>query len=67
MPGPCTAVTVVAGVYPGWGGRWVGREGAIPVPHPTSPRTLIFHIFKAKGPTYGQMKANIDPFMRFLR
>ena len=55
----------VAGVYPGWGtGGWLG--GLYPVPtRPSQDPYLV--ISEAKGPTYGQMKVNIDCFMRFPR
>ena len=45
---------------------WVGG-GAIPGTHQTSSQGPIFNIFKAKGPTYGQMRAILDYSMRFLR
>ena len=52
-------------VYPGYGTG--GRAGrAIPVPSRTLPGP-IFSIFKAKAPTYGQMKANYEVSMRFPR
>ena len=51
-------------VYPGWWDEgWVGR-GTTRVPTQPS-QDPIFNIFKAKGPTYGQMKAFLVYFMRF--
>ena len=44
---------------------WVGTGRAIPVPSPASSQGPIFNIFKAKGPTHGQMKAILDPSTRF--
>ena len=35
--------------------------------YPASSQDPIFNIFKAKGPTYGQMKAILEVSMRFLR
>ena len=43
-----------------------GREGYTGTPARTIPGP-IFSIFKAKGSTHGQMKANSQVFMRFLR
>ena len=35
--------------------------------YPGTSQDPDISIFKAKGPTYGQMKGNIDCFMRFPR
>ena len=68
VPHPSLAVVLtwvgegVPGVWD-WGRAGRGYTG-------TPARTLpgpIFSLFKAKGPTYGQMKAILDYFMRFLR
>ena len=56
----------VAGGVPGVVGRWVGRRGAIPVPSPNPPRIPIFSIFKAEGPTHGQIRLILEVSMRFL-
>ena len=54
-------------MYPGWWGRWVAGWRAIPgTTHPPS-QGPIFSIFRARGPTYGQMKAILRLVMRFLR
>ena len=52
----------VPGVWDdGWAGR--GYTGVLPSPS----QVPIFSIYLASGPTYGQMKAKLDSFMRFLR
>ena len=38
---------------------WAGR-GAIPVPQTQPSQGPKYSIFKAKGPTYGQMKAILE-------
>ena len=50
---------------PGVGGDgWVpGR--AIPVPSPRVPYPSYFSIYKAEGPTHGQMKAILSTLRRF--
>ena len=54
-------------VYPGWCGTgWVpGR--AIPGTHQALSQGPKYSIFRVLGPTHGQMKAILDPSMRFLR
>ena len=56
----------VGGVYPGWWGWRVGWGGLYRYPARPSPGP-IFSIFKAERPSYGQMKANYEVSMRFLR
>ena len=53
-------------VYPGWGYR-VGGWRAIPGYYPGTLQDPIFSIFKAQGPTYGQIRVNSMILMRFLR
>ena len=48
------------------GTRWAWR-GAIPGTHPDQSQDPIFSIFKAQGPTYGQMKAILEVSLRFPR
>ena len=54
------------GGVPGGGDVVGGREGYTGTPPDTLPDPKT-SIFKAKGPTYGQMKLNLRYFMRFLR
>ena len=63
----------VPGVVQGWGGvPGVGWDlggylgGLYRYPSQAIPGP-IFHIFKAKRPTHGQMKAFLEVSMRFLR
>ena len=68
VPHPSLAVVLTwgRGGVPGVWDRVGGREGYTGY-LPSHPRTLIFNIFKAKGPTYGQMRLNYEVSVRFLR
>ena len=48
----------------GWLGGCLGGLYRYP---PDQSQDPYIHIFKAKGPTHGQMKAFLDYSMRFLR
>ena len=53
---------VSAVVYPGWVWDWVGTGRGYTGTLPDHPRDPYLHIFRAKDPTHGQMKA----FLRYI-
>ena len=61
-----TGAPGTGGVYPGYGRTGGAGRGYTGYP-PGPSQGPIYLIFKVKGPTHGQMKAFLDPAMRFLR
>ena len=65
----CSPALLLGGEgVPGVGWNRVGAGRAIPVYYPPTlrdPYSTIFSIFKAKGPTHGQIRLNLVKMMRF--
>ena len=57
------------GVYPGWWGLggWVGTGEGYTGYYPGTLPDPKYSIFKARGPTHGQMNGISEVSMRFLR